>query len=535
MVLRVKYFIWLVVAVLNGFITASSAFAQEYSFRHLSVEEGLSQSAVFSVEQDDIGYMWFGTADGLNRYNGYEFIHFRNEPSDPNSISGNFISCVTSAKEGALWVGTRGGGFNHYNPKDQSFTRYISRGNYKELSHNDIYSIYENEEALYIGTYEGLSITKDLKTFTNITRADSQIYTVHNIMETAKGEIVLAHDYGVSVWDVENEELICPSEGIAFLEEENVSAYSLLQTREGDIWVGTDLGVYIYDEHFEFKDVLEPYAKGFNMSVITSLFQDEEGSIWIGSNGEGAGIHDLETKTSKTFTSDYYNNYSVSGDVVTSICQDRSGVVWIGTYDGGINKYDKYINQFRLYAHTPDKRQSLSVPRVFAMAENDSGDLWVGTDGGGLDLIDHRFNKNGRIDNVVYEHFDEYFKGQYIWAIEPDGKGNMYVGTIGDGIKYFNPITGILSEIRRDTLGERSKGLSDDSIYALHLDQSGDLWIGTDMGLNRYNTHTGECKYFNVNRRELRPFSSNTILTIEEDDKGTDMGRYFRGRHHCGG
>lgn len=529
MVLRIEYLIWLIVAALNGFVTASSAFAQDYSFRHLSVEEGLSQSAVFSVEQDDIGYMWFGTADGLNRYNGYEFIHFRNEPSDPKSISANFISCVTSTKDGALWVGTRGGGFNYYNPTDQSFTHYISEGNYQELSHNDIYSIYENEEALYIGTYEGLSITKDLKTFINIVRSDSQIYTVSSIIETNKGEIVLAHDYGVSVWDVEKEELICPSDGIAFLEEENVSAYSLLQTKEGDIWVGTDLGIYIYDEQFKFKDALTPHTKGFDMTVIFSLYQDEEGDIWMGSNGEGAGVYDPETQICRTFTADYYYNYSISGDVVTSICEDRSGVVWIGTYDAGINKYDKFINQFRTYTHMPDKRQSLSEPRIFAISENDSGDVWVGTDGGGLDFIDHRFDKAGEISDVFYEHFDEYFEGESIWAIEPDGKGNLYVGTIGNGVKYFDPNKGVLKEIRRDTLGQRYMGLSDDSVYALHLDNSGDLWVGTDMGLNRYNTHTGECRYFNVNRRELRLFSSNTILAIEEDDKGRIWAGTFGG------
>lgn len=464
--------------------------------------------------------MWFGTADGLNRYNGYEFIHFRNEPSNPQSISGNFISCITPAKDGALWVGTRGGGINYYNPKEQSFTSYMSSGNYEELSHNDIYSIYENDEAVYIGTYEGLSITTDLKKFTNIARADSQIYTVYQILETAKGEILLAHDYGLSVWDSEKENLVHPTEDVAFLEENDISVYSLLQTQDGNIWVGTDNGIYIYDEDFDYIESIEPYSKGFNMSAINAMFQDETGHVWMGAIGEGLSVHDLETKSTKTFTPDSYNIYSLSGDVITSITQDKSGVVWIGTYNGGINKYDKFINQFRLYSHLPDRTQSLSVPRVFALCENDSGDLWVGTDGGGLDFINHHFDEKGRIRDVTYDHFDEYFEDEYIWALEPDGEGNLFVGTIGSGIKHFSPTKGIIDEIGRDSLGDGRNGLSDDSIYALHLDGSGDLWVGTDMGLNRYSTKTGEFHYFNVNKRELRPFSSNTVLAIEEDKYG---------------
>lgn len=514
---------------MNGLFATVPTFAQDYSFRHLSVEEGLSQSAVFSVAQDHIGYLWFGTADGLNRYNGYEFIHFRNEPSDPKSISGNFISCVTAAQDGALWVGTRGGGVNYYDPKDQSFTSYMSKGNYQELSHNDIYSIHETQDALYIGTYEGLSITTDLKTFTNIARADSQIYTVYQILETENGEVLLAHDYGLSVWDAENQCLVHPTDDVAFLEENEVSAYAVLQTQDGNIWVGTHVGVYIYDNAFKFISSIEPYSKGFNMSAITALFQDEEGTVWMGSNGEGLSVRDMETQSTKTFNPDSYNAYSVSGDVITSITQDKSGVVWIGTYNGGINKYDKFINQFRLYTHMPDKTQSLSVPRVFAMCENDSGDLWVGTDGGGLDFIDHHFDEKGRIQEVTYDHFDSYFKDDYIWALEPDGNGNLYVGTIGGGIKYFDPKQGIIGGIGRDSLGDGGRGLSDDSIYALHLDKSGDLWVGTDMGLNRYNTITGECHYFNVNKRELRPFSSNTVLAIEEDNKGRIWAGTFGG------
>ena len=503
--------------------------AQEYSFRHLSVEDGLSQSAVQAIVQDDIGYLWFGTADGLNRYNGYEFIHFRNKPSDPNSISDNFISCIAKAKGGALWVGTRGGGVNFYNPANHSFKKYQSSGNYQELAHNDIYSVHENEEGLFVGTYEGLSFTADLETFINPARKDSQIYTVWQITETEKGDVLLAHDFGVSLWDSEKQELVDPSDHIAFFEREGIAAYCILQTDNNDIWIGTDQGIFIFDEEYMYKTSYDPYVAGFQIGVVYRLFQDNDGNVWVGSNGEGAAIIDSETKGVKLFVNDYYNDYSISGNVITSIIQDQSGVIWLGTYDGGISKYDRFINQFRLYTHTPNREQSLAMPRVFALSENDTGDLWVGTDGEGLDFIDHHFDKMGRIESVSYKHYGQYFENQFIWSIEPDKDGNLYVGTIGDGIKYFDPNEGILSEIRKDTIDKTANGLRDDSIYAMHLDGGGDLWIGTDMGLHRYNTITKEFHYFNINKRELRTFSSNTILAIEEDNKGRIWAGSFGG------
>ncbi len=145
------------------YLFSGRIYAQEFNFRHLSVSEGLSQSAVLCLAQDELGYIWAGTADGLNRYNGYEFIHFRNRPGDANSISDNFINCIEPAKNGDLWIGTLGGGLNYYHANSNSFTRYISSGQKNEIESNDVYSILDLDSVLLIGTNLGLSVSYDRK------------------------------------------------------------------------------------------------------------------------------------------------------------------------------------------------------------------------------------------------------------------------------------------------------------------------------------------------------------------------------------
>lgn len=501
-------------------LNLSKGLAQEFNFRHLSVNEGLSQSAVFCVTQDSAGYIWVGTADGLNRYNGYEFIHFRNRPGDPNSISDNFIYCMSPAKDGGVWVGTFGGGLNHFNPADNTFKRWLHTGEKGEISHNDVYSIYQTDSQLFVGTYQGLDVSTDLQAFTPINLPDYAYFRTHQVLQTSKGKVLVAHDFGVSMWDRKTNLLTLPGDDFKIFEEEAITAYCLYEFGDGEIWVGTDNGILVYSKNLEYIKTITPATCGFSQTEITSIYQDNSQNIWIGSNGEGVCVFTQSTHRFLHFEKDPGDEFSLSDNVVTSVFQDPSGVVWIGTYHGGINKYDRYINQFRLYQYRRNEPEGLGAQRVFALLENDEGDVWVGTDGGGLDLVDHHFDQNGVIVSVAYQHFTDLFDHEKIWSIKEDSDKNLWIGTIGHGLICFNPDTKAITNYRKDSSKEAHQTLSDDSIYALLFDSKGRLWIGTDVGLNCMDIHTGSFKHFAINPDEVRTFSSNTVLALEEDKDG---------------
>lgn len=493
-------------------------YAQEINFRHLSVGEGLSQSAVFSITQDELGYLWVGTADGLNRYNGYEFIHFRNRPNEPKSISDNFIYCLEPAVNGDMWVGTFGGGLNYFNARENTFKRFRAYGQKGDLEHNDIYAIKELDSALLVGTNLGLDVSYDKETFEYVYLPDSLYYIPYDIMVADNGDVLVAHDKGLSKWSYGAKYLELPNESFKIFRDKNLSAFCVSQISNGQIWIGTDDGIYVCNSKYELLNTLNPTV-GINEGTgINSIYEDEEGNVWVGTNGDGLAIYNYKTGVFRSFTPDAYDDYSISDGLVTTVFQDNSGVVWIGTYHGGINKYDRYINQFRLYQHKIGTAQGLSAARVFSIYENVDGDVLVGTDGAGLNYIDHQFDKDGNIINVIYRNEEMPFKGEHIWAIESDNNNGLWIGTIGNGLKYFNTVTGEIKSYANDTLGSRPNGLSDNSVYDLMFDSDGYLWIGTDQGINKMDIASETFTHYAIDSVEQRIFNSNTVLAIAEDD-----------------
>ncbi|MGB0429394.1 MAG: ligand-binding sensor domain-containing protein [Bacteroidia bacterium] len=525
--MRKKYKKYLITTFILLFAVCKLA-AQEFNFRNLSVSEGLSQSAVLCLAQDELGYIWAGTADGLNRYNGYEFIHFRNRPGESKSISDNFINCIEPAKSGDLWVGTLGGGLNYFNASNNTFKRFPSKGNKKDIESDDVYAIKDLGNALIIGTNHGLNVSYNYNDFSYVWLPDSFYYQTHQIKQLNNNDVLIAHDFGVSKWVEGKSYLQKVSKDFELMAKKELTAFAIAQLSNKEIWVGTDNGIYIFSNDYQFLRIEKPSFNTNETASITSIYEDEEGNVWVGSNGNGLVIYNINKGSSKSFYPDDLDNFSISDGLITNIIQDKSGVVWIGTYNGGINIYDRYINQFRLYEHKKGNNQSLGSPRVFAICENNKGDLWVGTDGGGLDFINHTFDNDSAISSVQYSSTKNPLRNKQVWSIEPDAKGNMWVGTIGAGLYYYNPVNNDIQNWRKGA--ESVKGsLSDDSIYSLLLDSKGILWVGTDIGLNAFDIKNQSFVTCMINPDEGRKFNSNTVLAIEEDSEGRIWAGTFGG------
>ncbi|MFY0673604.1 MAG: histidine kinase [Bacteroidia bacterium] len=501
--------------------------AQDFNFRHLSVAEGLSQSAVLCLAQDEMGYIWAGTADGLNRYNGYEFIHFRNRPGEANSISDNFIYSIEPTSNGNLWVGTFGGGLNYYNANKNEFTRFRAGGDKGQLRDNDIYSILDADSILLVGTASGLHYSLNHKDFEYVYLNDSFFYIPYDITVLKSKDVIVASDYGLNKWQRGNKHLISLSKDADNFRENEISVYCVYELNNGEIWVGTDDGIHVFDSEFKLQQKLKPQLQGISKSAITSIFQDAEGNVWVGSNGSGMAIYNPASRLFRGLEPDDFDDFSISDGSITDVIQDKSGVVWIGTYNGGINVYDRFINQFRLYQHRKGSDKGLSESRVFAIYETEQGDVWVGTDGGGLDYVDHTINTEGDIVAAYYDKSKRVFEKQQVWVITDNKDGKLWIGTIGDGLYLFDPKNQETKNWRKNSLDKTS--ISDDSIYSMKLDSRGVLWIGTDRGINAFNRKTEEFTSYQINPDDRRVFSSNTVLAIEEDAYGNIWAGTFGG------
>lgn len=521
-----SYHVW-VWLLLFGCLSTSKAQTgfDKISFRNITVEDGLSQSAVFAIEQDKSGYIWFGTADGLNRYDGYDFTHFRHNPSNQHSISDNFILCIEQADDGYLWVGTNGGGVNRYDPQTGEFKRYLADTD-GAISSNDVYTVCDFNGTLCIGTANGLNIfDPKTETFKHYLFDNTDEYVVWDFMVMG-GVLYLATDYGLRYYNPERDDVYTVMRG-DFAVLDGSFIYSIMETKNHEIWVGSDNGLFAFTKEGQLLDYMDR-SSDLEESVITCLHQDSDGNIWIGSNGEGIDIYNPKTNLIYHAHHNPYDNMSVSENAINDIFEDRSGVVWIGTYGGSVNKYDKYLNQFELYAHQKGNEKGLNSRLVFSIYEDTDNTIWVGTDGGGLNKIERNV-KTGQEEYTFYQSNESptSISGDRVWAIEPNSEGNLYLGLRGGGVNLFNPKLGT-SQVVEYQLPDEYDILKDE-VYSLHLQNDSVLWIGSDAGLIIYHIDDGSFSHHMVDTGEYRPFNSNTVLAMMQDSKGRNWVGTFGG------
>jgi two-component system sensor histidine kinase ChiS len=336
-----------------------------HKFEHFSVEQGLSQSTILCIVQDSRGFIWLGTTDGLNKYDGYNFIIYKHDPNDSLSLSANRIYSICEDSSGYLWVGTYGGGLNRFDWKTEQFTHYKNNpDNPASLSDNEILSIYEdNLGVLWIGT-DGGGLNKLIPS------------------ERYKSSPVFIH-YKNNPDDLTS------------LSSNRI--YSIYEDNSGVLWIGTmGGGLNKFDKELEnFTHYTNEPDDPSSLSAngVYSIYEDNSGTLWIGT--DKGGINKLvkgdKEESSQAFI--HYENIpdnptSLSANRVYSIYEDKSGDLWIGTVGGGLNKFDREKEQFLHYRHDAGNVSSLSSDGVFSIYEDITGVLWIGTYDGGLNKFD---------------------------------------------------------------------------------------------------------------------------------------------------
>jgi ligand-binding sensor domain-containing protein/signal transduction histidine kinase len=537
------------------------AYAQHpnLEFEKFDTREGLSQNLVFTIVQDKKGFLWFGTDEGLNRFDGHEFKIFRHDLRDKNSLSDNSIHALAVDDNGIIWIGTNNG-LNRYYPDTETIERLeISGSDPNKPKGTTINDIRQHQNGtIWIGYLgDGVDVYNPAtKTYTHYsTNEETTKRIVDNyviaIQIMPDGVTLLGTRSGIQVIDGEG---LPMSDQAAQLKypwkskiDNSITTFQLAE--DGKVlYVGTELdGFYRVDlvtnqvENFNTQNS----ALQFNNNVPT-IYEDSRRNIWIGA--EAIYLFDKKTKVLSP-----YNELGIRGNVVNknpvlAIFEDKDHNVWFGTFRLGILKYNP-DNTRILHFHADQGEGSLTNNQVLSFNEDSNGELWVGTDGGGLfrmrkdlggfDRPQLRAKVTPEVIKCIYRDNDGYFwigtwdagmikyhpikqtlqqfnpeqgnfESRHVWDIKPDSVGNLWLGTLRDGLISFNPKTGAYKYFK-NVPGD-SLSLVNNDIMCVFFDSRNYLWIGTSDGLSILKP--GETNFINFEKNVLNV----TVLSIYEDE-----------------
>ncbi len=523
----ITYFLYL---FLTSLILAQE---RDIQFQHFTVDDGLSSNTVLCLLEDSRGFLWIGTYDGLNKYDGYKFTIYKNSPYDSLSISDNMIGALHEDKYGNIWAGCGwGGGLNKFNRDTEKFTRYLhDPENPSSISSDRIRSIdSDNTGNLWIGTEDaGLEYYE----------LDKEIF--HHFRHNPDDQFSLRSDLIYVVYVDNNNQLwvgtgnngfhkFIKDKGffVSYLpsdDPESISGKKIASISEdpfGYLWIGTeDGGLNMFDPYKNKFDRYTHDPKNINSlsdNYAWVVNADSEGMIWIGTYNSGLNLFDVKNNSFYNLRKNYNDPKSLSDDAVFTIYEDHSGIMWFGTWSAGLNKYDRKKEKFTTYSYNPNNPNSLSGNRVFAIYKDTQDELWVGTESGGLTRIDE---KNNKFAWYQYNPNDPgSLSSNVVYSICEDKDGYLWIGTYA-GISKFNRKTNKFQRFVQDSQDQNSLGKN--IISQLFCDSYGDLWIGLSSNeLDRKKR--GENKFIHYKNDPSNPKSvSSQMVYIFYEDKSRNL------------
>lgn len=485
-------------------------------FGHLGLQEGLSNSVVTSAVQDSRGFLWFGTLDGLNKYDGYQIKVFRHYADDENSISDNIIYQIAVDSTGDLWIGTDDG-LNRFNPIMEKFEHFQHNSvDTDSISNNIINAILVDEEDnLWLGTDAGLNYL-DPKTgqFTRYIKPDEPVNRFEDLINCLfkddDGNIWVGSAAGLQILDPRNNKYLnLPGSLEAIFAENSISVNTISQVSSGDIWIGTSNGVYVFSPAtLQVNSYLPRELDNRSLSdwQINSIFEDSSGLLWVGTN-DGLNLFDSLRENFIQFSHNALDPDSLSGNTIKTIIQDRSGVVWFLS-NNGINKMDINNKQFLHYHNQPGQNDSLINNQISTILEDRNGFIWIGTENG-LDRFDRRINH--------FRHFranvddPNGLSDDSISAILEDNNGGLWFGTESAGLNFFQPQSETFIHYRSSPVSNNS--ISNDTVQMILQDQRDLIWVATANGMiDRFDPQTNIFSHFRLVTDD--PLSQQQLLVV---------------------
>jgi signal transduction histidine kinase/ligand-binding sensor domain-containing protein len=496
-------------------------------FDRLSLNDGLSQDTVNAVLQDRLGFIWIGTSNGLNRYDGHTFTIYRHEPNDPSSLSDNSVLSLLEDSQGELWIGTHRG-LDRFDPTSWSFKGIDQPGL------QGVQSLAEDQDQrLWIGTQsQGLWVLDLDSGSLNQLRHDSSdpgslsSDSVYDILVARQGELWIATDGGL--------DRFLPGSG-SFDHYRSVRTNPnsptssrlrcLLEDRSGAIWIGTEGGGLnrLNPETGAFTFFLnasqDPESLGDNH--VWDILEDQAGSLWL-ATPSGLDLFDPHSRRFSHFRHNPSDPYSLSGSRLLALLEDRSGAVWIGTQGAGLSLYRPAANRFRFYQPVSQPgaspESSLQSTLIQALLEDRQGSLWIG---GGENILSRFDPASGAWIHFRHEPHDPHsLSSGGISSLAEDSRGRLWVATSGSGLNAFDPESGKFEHFRY--IYDSPDTLSSNDLSDLLVSRSGALWVATvDAGISRMDPSTGHFEHFRHDPGEPSSLGSDWVSTLYEDQAGT--------------
>ena len=522
---RIRQSHWILLAWLYAAVPAGVALAQTGPafYENFTVEDGLSNYVVTDVLQDQLGFLWIGTQDGLNRYDGYEFRTFEALPGKAGSLSDDYITLLYEDHAARLWIGTQGGGLNVYDPETQHFSMYVLPASDTTSSYSVASMAQMPDSTLLVGIANKVYEVDPHEPVLKL------VYTISEEKEVGSGTIrVMVADQKGILWAGTRQGLvhITPESGAITLythQPDNPTSLpadivnALAFDHEHKLWVGTTNGLGIFSE--ESGRFLK-YHEGqldvtpLNSKVVTSIFFDRDGRTWVGS---GSGIFENSSGADKWNHHAYKpgDSSSLASDRVFDIIMDSGGVLWAGTW-GGLSKLVPANSKFRSLSHQPGDSNSLTHPRVKTAFEDHGGSLWIGQLMAGLVRYEP---STGAI--IRYPYGVEGAEGvisQGIMQMAEDADHRLWIATLG-GLDRYDPDSNTFTHWLHDP--ENRNSLSTNVLQSVLIDSTGVLWFGTyNGGLNSYDPKTDSFTHFMYDPEDTLSISHDHVWPLLETRAG---------------
>ncbi|MCP4217228.1 MAG: response regulator [bacterium] len=520
-----RVYIWMVlVFLLSIFLYPDS----QLKFRRLSAEQGLSSNTVYSICQDARGFMWIGTGDGLNRFDGYTFKIFNHDSHDPASISNNSAGNILIDRSGGMWVCTWGGGLNRFDPVSEKAFHYThDPDNPTGISDDRIQVAFQDSTGvIWLGTYRGglnrfNPATNDFAVFRH-DPDDGKSINHNRVWGIAEGDnhaLWIVTTRGLNLMDTKTGTF----KRYQFSPGKQVGDRGFRAvTRDGrnlnHLWLGSYFGLVLFEireETFTLYSCRESNSERFGKNTVNHIREDSTGRLWVGTLN-GLGLFDRRSRTFEFFHNDALGPYSISHNDIRYLYQDRGGLLWIGTRGGGLNLLRIDGDKFEHYYRTPHNDTGLSDNRVPAITTDREGYIWVGTNNG-LNRFDPGTNSF-----KVYNHEKnnpQSISHNEIWFTYEDSRGRLLVATRDSKLNALDRKTGTFSDLLedyKDIWRDRNDG-----IISIVEDRSGLLWLATyTSGLHRLDESKKELRNYRYREKQRDSLAHNEVWSLFEDSRG---------------
>ena len=467
---------------------------EEFEFERFSIEDGLSAYAITFLFQDSHGFIWVGTQEGLNRFDGYHFKSYRADPQNPYSISNDYVRAIYEDDQGILWIGTTEG-LNRYDRKTDRFTRFMAGE--KGLVNDVIYDVEPSSlDGLWVATESGIvhfeTGEERFVLYDQNILADTLTYkTITTLIEDQEGWLWVGTPNGLNAIELTTKSVRHFTKNAQ--DETGLSGnfvHELYMDRSEVLWAGTDQGLCRYDRN---RGQFIPYATSQLTNIANAVLQDRNGALWVGTWGEGLyKLHPFGREASP-FSHIPDDEKSLSNDKIYGLLEDRAGNVWVATLNG-LNKIIRPETSFRSLRRQRGVPNTLSYNHISSLTETNDGSIWIGTWGGGLNQWDR---KSGNMTKFRQGRGANALQSDQLLAVHEDPTGALWVGSDGGGLSKYMPESNDFVHYFGEYSVANGSLAAPERIYSIYQAKEGEFWLNTmESGLMKFNTEAATFERF---------------------------------------